>query len=739
MMSAPPKAASRISMLTRPPSHAPSHVWDASGDAKGQQWSGRLSSLAWFTLLIFIASAPLPLFGQVPLFYSNGQTVVRKISFKYVDHRTLEAEDLRNQIATTSPSTFDRIKRYIPFVSPRRHPFDPVMLQKDVVRLRRYFQEHGFLFADIDYPASQLDTTRNSIHIIFSIVEGPPLILQDFGFYDPGGDYALDNLPGELKSEWMRFRDRLSLQLGQRYTDAERIRIQDEALSWLKERGYAFAQVRAEATVDSVFSTADVRYIIDPGPRTYFSDIVVEGNESVGDQILIRELPFRRGELYSSKKVAQGQRDIFGLRLFRVALSDIPEQPVDSTVTIRYRVREAKLRFLTGQSGYSREDGVGLQGEWRHRNFLGAARNFSVRATAETGWLATGADNLPPRLFNFSVAVGQPYLFSRALSGSISPFVQFERDPNLLESDRALGINRQNVGLVTSIVYQKFTFRPITLGYSIVRALQFTSARTDSDTRDLYNKSVLSLSGAFGRLDDYLSPRRGFLVQPFVERAGGILGSGVEYVKLGTEAHGFLPVTRRWSVGARFQIGRVWPFDESRARLDAGDPLFEDRFDPILFYAGGAVDVRGWNSGLLGAKIARPAGQDSSRIVYEAAGGRSRLAINLEIRYTLPGFSRRWQLAAFTDAGQVSSREINQPDGSSTILDDGRLRLGEMFYSVGTGVRYRTPIGLVRLDLAYKLNPSEKDLLSPSDAFNGVDNRRFSRRFNVHLSIGQTF
>ncbi len=703
------------------------------------EWITRSAALA--ALVLIATLAPRPATAQAPLFYADDQTTVRKISFKFVDTRSIETDQLREQLATTSPTTLDRIKRFIPFVSPRRHDFDPVTLQKDVVRLRRYYREQGYLFASIDYPASQLDTTRNTIHVIFSIEEGPPLILQDFGFFDMQMGYVMDALPPRLHDEWVRFRDRLSLQVGQRYTDRERVRIQDEVLSWLKERGFAFARVTAETQIDSTASTVDVAYTLNPGPLTYFSDIVIDGNQSVGDRILIRELPFRRGELYSSKKVAQGQRDIFGLRLFRVALSDIPEQPVDSTVTVRYRVREAKLRFLTGQSGYSREDGVGLQGEWRHRNFLGAARNFSVSATAATGWVARESDALPPRLFNFTVSLGQPYLFSRNLSGNLSPFLQLERDPNLFEGDRLLGINRRSAGLVASIVYQKYTFRPITLSYSFVRSLQFTSERAEAagETRDLYGKSVLSLSGAFGKLDDYLSPRRGYLVQPFVESAGGLLGSEVEYFKLGAEAHAFLPVSRRWSLGARIQVGRLWPFGESLERLDDGDPLYEDRFDPILFYAGGAVDVRGWNSGQLGAKLARQAGTDASRIVYEAAGGRARVGVNLEVRYTLPGGKRRWQVAAFGDAGQVSSREIETVDGSATIVDDGRLRLNEMFYSVGTGVRYRTPVGLVRLDLAFKLNPSKEDLLSPEDTFAGIDNEQFARRFKLHLSIGQTF
>ncbi len=702
----------------------------------------RPKPIHWVLLLLILPASSHMAFGQAPLFYANENTTVRKISIKFVEGETLDEETLLKQIATSQPSTFDRIKRFLPFVSPTRHRFDAVTLQKDVVRLRRYYREHGFLFAEIDYPASQLDTTKNRIHVIFSITEGPPLILQDFGFYDPDGRYALDIFPPALRERWVRFRDRLTLQLGQRYTDSERIRIQDNALNWLKDNGFAFATVKADAVVDSVANTADVRYVVDPGPLGRVSEIQIEGNESVGDRVLTRELPFKVGDRFSNRKVSQGQREIFGLNLFRVALADIPEQPADSSVIVRYRVREAKARFLTGQTGYSRQEGVTIQGEWRHRNFFGGARNSSVNATALTGYLgSTSGDNLALRRFSFSTSIRQPYLFSAYFSGSVSPFIQWERDPNLRESSEALGINRRDFGFSTTVIYQRMSFRPFTLNYTFVRSLQFTAEREDASlqTRDLFNKSVISFNGTIGKLDNFLNPRRGYLLRPFIESAGSVLGSAVEYVKLGTEVQGFLPLTRKISVGARIQAGRVWPLGRSERRLDAGDQLFEDRFDPILFYAGGALDVRGWDTGLLGAKTARPARADDSRIVYEAAGGRSKIALNVEVRQPFPGLGSAWRLATFFDAGQVSGRETTRADGTPTIVDSGRIRLADFRYAVGTGIRYRTPVGYLRFDIAYKLNPSTKDLLSPADALAGRDAEKFLRRFNIHLSIGQSF
>ncbi len=693
-------------------------------------------------LLVHVAS-PQAVLAQAPLFYAGQETTVREISFKFVDTHTLETEDLVAQMATTQPSFFDKVKRILPIISPRTHRFDPVTLQKDVVRLRRYYRRHGFLHADVDYPASQLDTTRNTIHIVFSITEGPPLILQDFGFFDVDGNYAHDVFPPAFRQRWVVFRDRVSLQVGQRFTDAERLRLQDRVVTWMKDVGFAFATVSAQTNIDSTANTADVRFIVDPGPVGRFAEIQIEGNESVSRRVLERELPFQVGDRYSHRKVTQGQREIFGLNLFRVALADVPDQPVDSTVTIRYRVREAKARFLTGQTGYSRDDGVALQAEWRHRNFFGSARNFSVSATAATGFLASNTEqNLAKRRFGTALSISQPYLFSRWVSGSLSPFLQFERDQNLRESNEPLGINRRDFGLNTTIVYQPLPFRPYTVSYTFIRSLQFTTAResVDMEERDIFSKSVLSISGSIGRLNDYLNPRRGYLIQPYVESAGSVLGSGVEYVKLGTEARLFLPITRRISIGSRVQVGRLWPLGKSRELLDADDPIFEDRFDPILFYAGGATDVRGWDTGLLGAKVARPASVGSETIVYEAVGGRAKLAFNIEVRYPFPGLSSNWRLATFIDGGQVSGRERMLPDGGTQITDNGNLSLSSFRYAVGSGIRYRTPVGFLRFDLAFKLSPSARDLLSPKDAFEGnLDNEKFGRRFNIHLSIGQTF
>ncbi|SHK38401.1 BamA/OMP85 family outer membrane protein [Rhodothermus profundi] len=682
-----------------------------------------------------------PLRAQAPLWLVNERTTIRAISFRFVDTQTFEEDQLRAQMVLRAPSWWDRVKRWLPFVSAPRYRFDPIELARDVVRLRRFYTRNGFLHTEITYPASQLDTTRNTIHIVLSIREGPPLLIQNVGFVDPKGRSLLRTLDEGLRERWRRFRDRIALQVGDRYTETRRVEIQDAVLNWFRDRGYAFAQVRADVRIDSVANTVDLRFVVDTGPRGYFSKIQIEGNRRVSDRVLRRELPFRVGDVFSQRKVVEGQRQLFGLEIFRVALADIPPQPRDSTVTVRYRVAESALRFLVLQGGFGRSEGLGAEVRWTHRNFLGDARTLTLHLVAQTGLLARrGPGTPPPRVFRFSALFRQPYLFSRRMELLLSPFLEYQRDPLLEDSNEPLQINTREFGLNTTLFYEIYPFRTITLQHAFSRALQLTQQRRDTtSTRDLFDKSILSVTATFGRTNNYFNPRRGYLIRPFAELGGGLIGSEVEYYRLGTELIGYLPLTRRSVLAGRLLIGRLEPLHRSRdalaGRLGRADSLrYENRFDPILFYAGGSSDVRGWGLQQLGPKITRlQVSKGDTTIYYEPIGGNRKLIINLELRFRLPGFSSDWQGAVFLDGGQLAQDQL-------------RLRTSAFRWAAGLGLRYQTPAGFIRLDLAYKLNPSYEDLRNPADVYRyrqGLTARppeaHWQRRFRLHLSIGQTF
>ena len=757
--------------------------------------------------LTFASAGPTSARAQDPLYLVNDSTQVREVSFRFVGTQTFESSRLQQQIATAAPTFLTRFQNFfafLPSVSRRTFPFDPVTLQKDVVRLRTFYNRQGFLEPEIDYPTSQFDTTSNSIHVIFTVEEGPPVIIQDTRFL-PGDStgYAVSQFSGPMRDRWIDFRDRTSFRLGERYTEFNRIDIEDDVRRWLRDQGYAFARVSSAADIDTTARTADIRFLVDAGPRARIDRIDVDGNTSVSRSVVLRELSFEEGDLFSATALKDGQRQLFGLNLFRVAIADVPDQPRDSTVTVRYRVREGKLRTVTGELGYGVQTGLSGSAQWAHRNFYGDARNFSAGLTAETGLLSQS--NLLPgtflsggqedrKLYRASISLNQPYLFNPRLSLTVSPFIQEQKVTGLAPADRFAGLNERQFGINTTLLYEILPFRTISLQHTLSRTQQFgpdagPSGGSDAagslpetflgqfqTGTDLFDRSIFTLTGTFGQTDDFINPTQGFLLRPTL-RAGGVVGSrlvesDVQFVSASVEASGYLPVSDAVDLAGRITAGRLWPLADSREAFrttPTEDNVLalasaENRFDNFLFTAGGGTDLRGWPPQQAGPKFVRQS-DGVVQYAYEAIGATSKVGVNLEARLPFPGLGSSWRTAVFLDgaylsddgydlAPQVTFRERTggTPDFDARISTER----SQILVGTGAGVRYETPVGFLRVDLAVKLTPDRLDLRNPVTVGSNLETEsgengrpepipvsatdtRFIRNFRLHFGIGRTF
>ena len=736
------------------------------------------------------AAGPSQSLAQAPLRAADVNTSVQEVSFRFVDQQTFDADRLREQIGTMAPGTLARLRNrfsFLPGLQAHRPSFDPVVLQKDVVRLRQFYQQNGFPSPEVDYPATQLDSSRNRIHVIFTIREGPALQIRNTEFLEAASRAPFEMaLPRDLQDDWAAFR-RDEGGIGGRYTDFERTRIEDEVQGWLRNRGYAFARVRSSASVDTTEYAADLRFLVDPGPRAVVSDIRVEGNASVDRSIILRELPFSVGDRFSADAVTEGQQKLFDLNLFRVALADVPSQPRDSTTTVRYRVRERALRSYSGEVGYDTRSGVTAEGSWRHRNFYGDARTFLASLTAETGYpenipeflpgfLARSSSQELSRRFRASVTLRQPFLFSEDVSGSLSPFVQERLNPALAPNPtRPLDLNERQFGLESTLVYDFLPYRTLSFQHSLSRTQQFLAPGSEDPDRsepaltgedDLFNKSIFTLNGTFGDADDFLNPTKGYIVRPTLQFGGVFLRSGVEFVQASAELSGYLPVSSYVELAGRVFAGSTWPFGESLDNLtlpsspsDAAQRenlIYQNRFSDNFFYAGGGSDVRGWSSRLAGGKVLRESSVLREGFAYRPTGARSKVGLSLEARFPLPGLGASWRTAAFLDGAYVTSGSldltppasapsiVSGPDGTAIGTDPSQVLVG-----TGAGLRYETSFGFLRIDLAYKLTPDALDLRAAEDVgrnataeaptpLSEVDSRSL-RRFRVHFGIGRSF
>ena len=733
----------------------------------------------------FVGGTPPKAAAQAPLWAANSNTTVQEVSYRFMDQQTFETSRLQEEIATAAPGVLAHLRNlfaFLPGVQRHRFPFDPVTLQKDVVRLRQFYRQNGFPTPEVDYPATQLDTSSNQIHVIFTIREGPSIQIRNTQFLTAGDTTAVEAaLPDDLRDAWTRYRDE-TLQTEGRYTDFKRTQIEDQIQSWLRSRGYAFAEVRA--AVDTIQYAADLTVFADPGPRGVVSEIRIEGNESINDSIILRELPFSVDDRFSADAVREGQRKLFNLDLFRVALADVPNQPRDSSVAVRYRVRETEIRAYSGQVGYDTRSGARLEGSWRHRNFLGNARTFIVNLTAETGLpenpptffsnFLTRSSQALSRRFRASVTLRQPYLFSEALSGSVAPFVQERLNPTLAPNpNRFLNLNERQYGLNSTLVYDFLPYRTLSLQHSVSRTRQFSapgsrdSARAEAPlgTGDApFNKSIFTVNGTFGDADDFISPTKGYIVRPTIQLGGYFFESGVEFVKLSGELSGYLPLSEYVEVAGRVFAGTLRPFGESRSNLTLpGSPsdqdlrqnrAYQNRFSDYLFYAGGGSDVRGWASRLAGGKVLRESSVRREGFVYRPIGARAKIGASVEARFPLPGLGSDWRTAAFVDGAYLTAGSLDlTPPSGVALTDPSGKRVStdpsQFLVGAGAGLRYQTPFGFLRIDLAHKLTPDALDLRTAKDVGAAVQgdtprpvsdvDTRFIRRFRIHFGIGRSF
>ena len=428
----------------------------------------------------------------------------------------------------------------------------------------------------------------------------------------------------------------------------------------LQDRGYAFAEVSVKVGVKPERHLSEVTYRVAAGSRCWFGGVRVEGSQKVSRDVIRRGLTFRAGEIYRKQDLLNSQRQLYRSGAFRSVALGLPDSlSRTSPVEVVISVHERAPRSVKVGAEYNTEEDFKGSLEWTHRNFLGGARQLRL----ETALSRLNA--------NAQVDLRQPYIWGSRTWLNLGTFVRRERVPR----ERQATFRKDEVGGNVSLE------RNIRTRTNLI--FQVSTGLVNFEADSAFTE--LRLAFLKDTRDDFFDPKDGMLVNLTVRERGLLFRSDREFLQLTGEGRWYRRLPLRSVLAVRALAGVI---QELGGGVEV--PNIE------RFFGGGMNSVRGWSLNQLGPR-------DASG---DVVGGQSRVGGSIELRTRLLSFLGT---ALFVDAGRVG-------------LDYDAFILNELQWSVGAGLRYLSPIGPIRLDVAYRIS---------EDPFVG------SRQ--VHLSLGQAF
>lgn len=499
---------------------------------------------------------------------------------------------------------------------------------------------------------------------------------------------------------------------GGAYYEQQLRRDAEAILALYLERGYQNASVEHDVTkVDAgLENTVDVRFRVREGEVVVVDRVLVTGNERTSLHTIRREIPLREGMPIGMDALAETQRRLSALGLFRrVYVSTLPGSGGPRR-DVLVSVEEAPSTTIG--AGIGVEGGRRLKGDFDEGGAAVESIDLAPRGSFEVGRRNLWGKNRSVNLFARGVlrsgdnGAGETEgPGSRGLGLHEYRVLATYREPRFLGTSSDLVVT----GFVEQAVRSAFNFNrrgaraelvhrlsgnlSVSGRYSVDKTRLFNERIEESDRLDIdrlfpqIRLSALSATVQRDTRDDPINPGTGSLVLVDGEVAPRALGSEVGFVKTYVQSFWFrrMPGLREatFAGGVRLGLARGFARTTEVPAPGGGTIPIEVRDVPASerFFAGGDTTVRGFALDRLGtAETLDPRGVPK--------GGNALVILNGEMRVP---FGRSFGGVAFLDIGNVFARVSD--------IDPGELRAG-----AGFGIRYRSPIGPVRLDLGFKLD-----------------------------------
>jgi outer membrane protein assembly factor BamA/autotransporter translocation and assembly factor TamB len=622
----------------------------------------------------------------------------RLTEVRFTGNVKVTEKNLHGVVATTPRSGFGR---FISSIFRRPTGITREQISDDVDALTAFYRLEGFSEATVAEPVVKLNDAAGTMEVEFPITEGPRTMLASVSTEGVDREHH-PNVPepkltqGEPLSPQLLHEDVVALQ------------------TYYANAGHTEVQVTPRVEISEDKTSANVTYVIAEGPHVDVDEVIVRGNTYTDRDVILRRSDLDPGDPFSYTSMLEAQRELYRLGIFqRVEIQ--PEQAGTSVSDrdVVIQVEEGKNLTLTGS--------VGLRLERGEQDTVTTADESTPPEGGGGGALGDGGPEIHERV---SIAAAHRNLFGTGRYLGLE-IVAGRKEQEAFLTYREPFISRWDVPLQFQIFQSDDSTRPGTTieqrGLSIEASkvarqrarwslryeykisecvegdlcvqLEEDADPVESLDPELRNIQISSITPTFfwDTRDDIIDPHRGFFTSASIEYAFPTFSAKSHFLKEYVQGAWYLPVSRNTVFALSGRAG----FIQTYGRTDEGEvlpvPLSE------RFTAGGENTHRAFPLDRLGNLCFDPEEpEDCQPTLFQAIdkntglrvgpvlplGGNALFLMNAEYRFPILGAVGG---AVFADIGNVFA---------------SRIRFDQLRYGAGVGIRYLSPVGPLRIDVA---------------------------------------
>lgn len=423
-------------------------------------------------------------------------------------------------------------------------------------------------------------------------------------------------------------------------------------LVYLANHGHPYASVSHDVQEPKP-NQYDISYTVTEGKPVEIGQILFVGNVKTKERILRQNLTFTEGESFSTQDLLQSQINLRRLNIFDlVAIETLGLTSEREKVNVVVRVMEKKDKILDFEIGYNTDLGWSGKVVFNKLNIFGAGKNTNIKLQVGTEVNRIELNYIDPRLFGSSLQL------------TLGTYAGREDRPFY---------RSQSVGGYGSIFKQFsrkwYTFGRLDFSFNDINQTFTVFEKVNpAPIPNAQTRLTTTLGIVYDTRDNFGDPRRGAYLSGTAALTDQFFTLNGNYATLKANLGYWYSPVPRFTIANALRVGQI-------LKLPASTIVPAD----ARFYLGGDNTVRGFDQDAL-----------------LPSGGLFALVHNLEFQFRI---FKNFQLVAFLDSGVVTQ--------SISEVNTTTLR-----HSAGPSIRYVTPVGPIRLDWGFVLDPEPTDSTS---------------------------